>query len=423
MTNPPEKKEKAHLGYAVRDGVIRFLSVSQITTFDASQEGGCQRRWGFQKLFGKKEPSSESQDAGKEYAASLEHYLTTGEDILVPVLRAGKHLFPKPGPDLECERELLGDDPVKAIETKTALLMAAGIPITGAADVRHRRGVYVDFDGLVRREDPGMLVAEIDDLKTTSRISNHTDSKGKVQKGYAKTIEQILVHPQMVGYGVHAANLYPEITHVRLGHIYCQTKHGYAAVKRHSLLPVEEVRRRWERVEAVVREMKDMARVKRPEDIPYNLKACNSYNKECPHMSYCDRPNAGVADLFQLRAQRAAPVASKGEPMSGLFASLGQPQTPAASNGVATPPLPTGGLFGGAVPAAPPIPVAPAQSDAERAAIVAAERARLEAEDAPALPRKPLEGVEGYTVGQKCNGRAVLLLRVAFDYPIELVAT
>lgn len=408
------KKEKPNFGRAVENGKIRFLSVSQIVTFDANQEGGCQRRWWFQKIGGKKEPATAAQDAGKEYAASLQHYEETGEDILVPVLRAAKHLFPRPGSDLECEREMY--DPARK-----PLLAANNIPIIGAADIRHKRGEYVDFDGLVRKEDPGMRVVEIIDLKTTSRISDYTNSKGKFFKGYAKTAEQILAHPQVVGYGVHASNLYPDTTHVRLGHVYAQTKSGYAATKRHGLLTVEEARGRWSTVEVIAREMEDVARnAKRPEDVLYNLKACVSYNKECPHAPYCDRPTAGVATLFQLRATRTpSPISvPKGEPMSGLFASLSTSTAP-VTNGAAgptiiappvPPPAPTGGLFGSMAPSAPTPPAIPTppQSAGERETAIANERARLEAEDAlSAAPagRHPLEGLEGYAVGQLCNGR------------------
>lgn len=417
---------RPYLGHAVVDGNIRFLSVSQIVVFDPAQEGGCNRRWAFRYVFGKKEPSTPAQLAGQEYARQLEHYLKTGEDILQPVLRAAKHFFPRPGPDLEVERELgdiatamklreallrpenaSGRDMIAAEIRRVAGLTAAGIPLIGAADFRHRRGEYIDSDGMVRREDPGMRVVETADLKTTARIDAHISHGGHQYPGYAKTTEEILAHPQMVGYGVHGHNIYPDATHARLSHIYAQTKNGLAGAKRTGLLPVEEVLRRWERVEAVAREMEQVARAKEPKHVPPNLKSCNAFHRECPHAGYCVRPKGDVIDLFA--------IGSRGETTMtlSLFDMV-------KSNGVSTTTAPSSspvpevhttapmGLFAQAeAVAVPPLPVSPPLPDAEWQAKKDAERARLLAEDAvskSAAARHPLEGLEGYAVGQNCAG-------------------
>lgn len=448
---PSQEKKRPFLGRAILNGRVRFSSVSQIVMYDPSMDGGCPRRWAFAYKWGKKETKTDAQKKGsEEYATSLERYLKTGEDALVPVLRAAKHLFPKPGLDLDVEKPL--GDMVRAIQLREALLnrppgswpellvgeieraaglIAAGVPIDGAADFRHRRGKYIDSDGALRDEQSGLLVVEIGDLKTTSRINDHTTRSKRIERGYAKTVEQVLAHPQMVGYGVHAANIHPDATHVRLSHVYAQTKHGFAAAKRTGLITVEEVRRRWLRVEGVVREMVDVAATAdKPERVPVNVDSCFAYNRECIHAPYCDRPERTVMDMLQIRPRGERNMGN------GLFDTLAQS---GHSNGAAAPPQM--GLFAPPPPPASAVPPPPAPSpppppvmgDAERAAQIDAEKKRLLGTDTNTDPgtgikifrehgngqreplndaarvaaqrRHPLEGIDGYTVGQGCNGR------------------
>jgi hypothetical protein len=408
----PKKDDRPFLGRAVVGGTIRYLSVSQVKQFDETQEGGCPTRWAFQKLFGKKEPKSDAQMAGNQYAKEAEHYLTKGEDVLGSVMRAGKHLMPHFGPDLEVEKDIVGDI-VKVLAARDeylrtgsqvqnenvlrlAHLTALGIPFTGPFDIRHRRGEYIDEGGVLRREADGLVVVEIVDHKTTKRISNYTSKNGKTYSGYAKSIEQILIDPQMLGYGVGSANAYLDATHTRLSHLYYQRENGYVAEKRTGLLTVAEVRQRWEQyVVPVVGRMVESARATRPEDVPKNLSACKSFGKDCPHIAYCPRPAGTIHDLFKISRGGA-------EMGSGLFATLKGSETPAAAPsapspglfaGVATAPqapaaaaAPGMGLF--APPAAAPAAAPPAPQidmvayEAERAAA----RARLLAESAPQAP-------------------------------------
>lgn len=410
-----DEPERVFLGRAVKDGKVRFLSPSQVRIYSPQYQGGCPRRWAFIYPFGRKEPETGAEGAGKEYAKSVEHYLTTGEDVLLPVLRAAKHFFPEPGPDLEVEQRLSDDEagaiklreqflaaetPAARIGIAVEMLRVAGltannIPIIGAADCRHRRGEYIDAQGILQKEDPGMRVTKVDDLKTTSRIADYWSKhgEGKFYAGYAKSVEEILADVQMLSYGKHELNRHPETTHVRLGHIYAQTKHGFAAAKRSGLLSAEEINRRWScDVEPVVREMEQVARISKPEEAPVNLSSCIQFHKPCPHSEYCDRPKGTVLDLFQIK---------KGDPMAdhGLFSPGAQSNGATAPATQAPQPL---GLFGGPGAGAggntnnapvglfsPPSaghlvapPPLPPMSDADRAAAEAAERARLMAEDA-----------------------------------------
>lgn len=400
----------------VRDGKLRFVSVSQMVAFSPEFEGGCNRRWAFARIFGKKEPEFAVQAAGKDFAKELESYFKTGVDAFSPVLRAAKHFFPHPGPDIEAEQPL-GDaegairlrdaylEPAGIPGTKRMLavqmlalagLTASNIPVIGAADFRHRRGEYIDERGVLRREAPGLVVAEIGDLKTTSRIFSHTSRTGKIYPGRAKTVEQVLAHPQMVGYGVHAANRNPDLTHVRLTHVYAQTKHGYAAARRTGLLSVEEVRTRWRKYDALAREMEDVARTAtKPEDVPANLNSCFAFYRDCPHAAYCERPARSIEDLLKTRGDQRMPT---------LFDDVtdvpknGAPAAPTS----APPKLPLpSGLFTEGQPPAPA--AAPPMTDAERAAAIEAGKARLLGQISAG--RVPVGSLEGYRAGQGCNGR------------------
>ncbi len=403
---------KVYLGRAIYHGRVRFLSVSAIKKYNPDDEG-CPRRWFYQFKEGKKEDATAAQTGGTGYAKQLEDYLKTGVDKMQPILRAAKHLFPVPGPDLEVEKDLAVDIgkalafremlfdvknapgfPMIRNELKRwAGLSVGDIPLTGAADCRHRRGTFVDVSGTVRPEDPGMRVCSIDDLKTTKRINDHTTSGGKVLSGYAMTVEEVVNDIQMVGYGVHEADAHPETTHVRLAHNYAQTANGFAAVRRMGLVPVERLRRRWESyVEPIGREMEGVAAASKAEDVPTNTGACRSYGRECPHMSYC-QPQRTISDLFE--------ISGEGESMTtnGLFDNL----TAAPVNGAAAPISHEDfGLFGSPMvtPQLPPPIPAPIMSDADRAAGIAAERAKL-----IAARQNPLAlNLEGYTLGQNCNG-------------------
>ena len=394
------KSDRVYHGSSVKNGLIRYTSVSQIKMFDAHASEGCQRRWAFRYPWQKEKEESGAMTAGSEiYAKSLEHYLKSGEDTLVPVLRAVKHLFPEPRPhlgDLEVEQKLgdlgaalvvrdalLRGDTSKGNEDdvlRLAGLTAAGVPVDGAVDFRHQRQEYIDGNGLLRKEDSGMYVIETGDLKTTSRVSDHVTRTGTFQKGNAKTVEQILDDTQMLGYGKNGIVRYPNATHHRLSHVVAQTRNGLTGVKRTGLLTVDEVLRRVQRVDAVVREMIDVAAITakgyNPELVPANLAACNSYHRECPHISYCPRAGVSIVDMIPKPelSPNFDPKGTIAMTMGNIFLqNLGAP-TPANGTVMQFPFVP---------PLPPPAPATPTMSDAEHAAAVAAEKAKLTAGTPP----------------------------------------
>ena len=160
--NDLPKKDRPFLGKAVSNGQLRFTSASQIAIFDPHADG-CNRRFAYQYVFGVKLPKTPAQLAGTTYAKDLETWLKLGEMVLPPTLLEGKRFFPHPWNaegdlDLECEQPL--GDMALAVALRDELLrgqvrgsvsshvdeirraagvVAAGVPLEGAADVRHRR--------------------------------------------------------------------------------------------------------------------------------------------------------------------------------------------------------------------------------------------------------------------------------------------
>lgn len=364
-------------GSAVVDHVIRYVSASAIGAFDPSQEGGCNKRYWFEKIDGRKTPETKAQNVGKEMHRQIEHYLTTGEPVFGPIVQPGLKFIPRPGKDLLVER---GFGDVKAALATRELMMAGkatkedvdrcgpavhGIPVMGAMDLRHRRGEWNDNNGVLHREaDP--LTGEVVDWKSSSDIES-----------YGKKDHELVETVQMPLYAKATILEWPDLNFVRVSHGQFGTRMREAR-KVSALLSRETIERRFTEIESTVSSMIDVAKETSVEKVEANLDSCNAF-RGCPHARYCPRPDRGIVDLFQIKTK------NKGDQMSGLF---GQLQNPGATNGVSTattaPTAETQGLFSAAAAAAsaaPPPPPVPVMTDAEREAAVAAARARFQAED------------------------------------------
>jgi len=435
---PGDRADRESPGHAVEDGFVRFLSVSAIQKFDPSEPAGCNRAWWFRYREGIKEPETEPLRFGKALAKELEHYLKTGVDVLGPVARAGKHLLPAPGPDLEVEEEL-GDiraavavreaaraagrlsDPLVAEEIRRlAGLTAAGIPLMGAADLRHARGEYVGPDGILRREElPD--VTEIVDHKSSSRINTSVSASGRVYEGYGKTLDQIHQSVQMVGYGVHAAYRRPRTQYLREGFIYYQTKAGRAAEKRTGIIPVETVLRRWERVESVARVIEHVAREPDVSKVEPNLAACNAYHRPCHYTERCPRSVEQIfASMFAKVKTEARELRPKNteesETMSILAklkpdtASRSSSATASAASQSTVSPSPIKSTNGAAASVA-----VSTESAAQRQAAIEAEKARLRAEEAPVPSTTTTIAVATPTPQASAQGEAIALADCDMD--------
>lgn len=435
------RKRKVFLGHAVEKGFIRFLSVKQIMLF-APDSGGCPRKWAFEYLFGKKLQKTKSLVQGAELGEALEEYLTTGRNVLPPILQPAKHLYPTPGPDLECEKRFAtgpdGEDILKAIAGRERLrdlgaslsapeiaeaqraiqnyarLTVLGIPIEGAADVRHRRGEFVDEDGALRSEVRGMVVTETIDQKTAVRVRPHKITRGKnagmILPSYVLSAAEICNDVQMLGYGIYEADNNPAVTHLRLSHVQV-SKTSRDAKKSTGLISVEQVRERWHRRAVVnVEKMVQVAGATDTRDVESNTLSCDKYThvspddptgktvlKGCGHRYYCPLAAHQVSFALDLGEgddeEETTTMDGNGK---SAFDAINMPSPP---NGA---------------PQAPPAPL----TEQQYADAVATARAQFAQQAvAPPMqqswPQPPTSGphahpgalgIEGYRPGQPCNG-------------------
>ncbi|MFY2561200.1 PD-(D/E)XK nuclease family protein [Corallococcus terminator] len=246
-------------GPSVIAGGIQRLSVSQLKKHKL-----CPRAWFFQKVMRLPEPTAGAQQVGTEGHAQLEHYLSTGEDVLGTFAKAGAHLLPTPGPDLLVEQPLDGAPP----------LTAGGIPFTGFIDLVDAR--HLASDGVLR----------ITDHKFTSNIASNAAS--------AEQLANANTEPglQMVGYGAWAlgqVERFPGLHTLELEHLYYQTRGQRLAVSVVASVPFGHVAREWRtKVEPQVEAMKAHARAA---DVPANFGPANSRGYDPSDGMSCDTPS------------------------------------------------------------------------------------------------------------------------------------
>ncbi|QSQ10769.1 PD-(D/E)XK nuclease family protein [Myxococcus landrumensis] len=239
-------------------GVIQRLSVSQLKKHKL-----CPRAWFFRKVRRLPEPTIGAQNIGTEGHAQLEHYLSTGQDVLGPFAKSGAHLLPVPGPELLVEQKLDGDAP----------LTAGGIPFTGSVDLVNPRQLATD--GVLRITDH-KFTSCIEELAATAEQLADADTEPGLQ---------------MVGYGAWAlgqAERFPGLRTLELEHIYYQTRGQRLAASVVASVPVEHIEREWRtKVEPQVEAMKQHAQAARADDVPANYgPACTKYGG-CPFMAKC----------------------------------------------------------------------------------------------------------------------------------------
>ena len=248
--------------------ILEKVSVSQIASFDSTQPAGCPRRWWFRYVAGKPEPETQAKSKGKDFHTSIEHYLKTGEDVLSPEVRAGKHLIRR-GESQHIELQL----PDQALGLS---LDFAGVYLSGRIDLLDCGTVHLDGEGAEVSED----TIEVLDWKTTSSIA-----------AYAKSGAALLTDPQMVGYGLAVLNADKHADRVRLSHVYFQTRGQKLAAKRTIVATRDHLEGEHRRLTAVVSDMQRVSEISDASEVPKNLLACSAYGG-CPHASYCPKTEA-----------------------------------------------------------------------------------------------------------------------------------
>jgi hypothetical protein len=312
--------------------VIKRLSVSQVTSFDPREFGGCNRRWFFNKVEHRKEPGTKAKDTGDAAHGRLKHFLSTGEDVLDPRERVGGRFLPARLPDALDFQRLHVEGTLENMG-----LESHGIPFFGAIDYWHTRGVFIDENGELQRE-ADLSTAEVGDHKTTSDIAL-----------YSKAGEDLPGTVQMSGYAEALRRSLPWLKYVRVSHNYYQTKGARLAVKRTAIRPVDFYAENWEkRIGKTVLEMKQVARETDPTKVNANEASCDAW-RGCPHKASgaCNvkrSPANTIRSIFQTGAQNMTLLESL------RAAAGGTPPPPAVP--VTPPPAP-------AAPVQAAIPVAP----------------------------------------------------------------
>jgi len=347
---------------------LRYVSVSQATSFSPDQYGGCNRAWWYEKIRKIEKPKTQALDIGSDVHTQIEHYEKTGEDTLGTIARQGKHFIPEPGPGILIEHPFGDNKIVQAFEhwrmiqeavakgeatperaaqwfkdnIPDSALHAHNVPFVGYIDVVNMRTYWLDNDG--ERQPMPPKSVELHDHKTTSNISLYAKSQ----------LEETV---QMIGYAEWAHRQWPDLEMFRLSHGYFQTK-GRGAEKRTVLISLDTVQEKWKGIEEQVLRMTQVARETDVKNIEPNYDSCNAYGREgCFYKSICPRDPDRV--LMDLVAPSGASL-NFGEPtgdsqMSSLFDMLNE----AAPTTVHAPPPP--------LPVAPTVAPTPAPANLEEA--------------------------------------------------------
>lgn len=354
----PTANEGAFLGHAVLDGRVRYFSVSSLEKA-APREAGCLRRWWYRYVGGRSAAEKGQHEAAKKLGddlhAELARYLRTGERSLSALAMRGLHFVPEPVrlvngvPDMYVERSLHvfgADGPVSP-------LTAAGVPVIGFVDCWHRRGVNKGS------EDPGDLY---DPPGTIELIDWKRKGSATDRNGLSTLLrpDQLAGTIQMAGYGVWAQRA-ARAELVRLSHGYFPAKNGLPR-KVTRLHVVDDCARTWQYVEGVARSAVDAARETSAERVDANTRACDVYGG-CPHREVCSaRESTSLSNLFGETA---------GEDLKmGLIDQLNEAQ-------------PGQQVMAGSNAPTHPVIAVPTAAD------LAAEEARLRAQQAPLMAQIP----------------------------------
>jgi hypothetical protein len=266
---------RPNYGPAVIDGQVQYFSASSLTTGDADSQEGCLRRWWYEKVDGRRPPSTTAQELGTQLHAELEAYLTgAGLQALGPLAARGRPMIPTPGDDLSVEHDLLIAPGSSAVPTLAgAPLRLLGIPVVGYIDLFHGRCTNKGVSDIEDTQDPPGTV-EVLDWKTT----------GNAQ--YIKTADAMARTVQMTVYGKWVLETHPWVTHVRLSHGYFVTR-GSTPPRKVTLRVIPaQIERQWARIERVAGSILEAAKAKNAEQVPANMSACDAY-AGCPHRRYC----------------------------------------------------------------------------------------------------------------------------------------
>ena len=348
-----------------RTKALRFVSVSSLDKGDHGG-GGCNRAWHYRYVEKIKLPDDDRQKNGREGHANLASHLLTGDPAVRADIARGLEFVPAPGPDLLIEWDLLKypglSYPAKLTSAHSPILLEnapvklAGVPLLGSIDCAHHRGINYGAESPEEAKDPDGTIEVIDwkFVGGTKFIKKPSD----------------LVHDtQLAGYASWVWAVRPETPFVRLSLGYFPVQGSPRKVSK--LIRREEVQKQIDHMSGVVRVLGEVAKEPDVERTPYNLEACDKYGG-CDYKDRCNaRKNKALADLIGITAAESLVVPAP-------------TQAPAPQGWSSQGVIPVGSLLqrsqGGVQTSVQPNPAPAGPSAAE----VAAEKARVEAEQAAA---------------------------------------
>lgn len=350
-------------GAAVQDGVIRFMSVSQLARINPNEDGGCLRKWWFR--YGPlrlPEPQSEARARGVDYHSTTDHFLKTGENVLGRETRPMKPYLPAVMEHPEIRDGLLrewglNDKPREPgdmmHDPRGTLLYLADVPIVGYMDLV----VPEPFAKTsILQDDKGNPIVVQNPEHTIEIVDNKFYAD---PEKYAVVSANIPNMSQMAGYGYWGLVRYEEVDYVRLSYLYARTdtKRKAMALKRSLLVPRDDLIRNWEGYFAgIVENAKSAAAETVEAKVPANLgPACEAFGG-CAFKGRCAAYNSQTP-ITRLKASLSG---GRGT-MASAFAKSGASKTTTA----APPPI-ANGATGAVVPPPPgPKPAVPPPSQSK----------------------------------------------------------
>lgn len=341
-TNNKDGSQKRWLhGRAVLKGELRFLSVSALEKGDVSKPTGCLRRWHYQYIGGLKEESNDAMTNGTKLHAEIAEYLQTGRKVLSSQVMAGLHMIPDPGDDLLVEHDIIPSMPDGTSGLKNAILKASNIPIVGAIDLIHARGINKGGSDIEATIDPPGTI-EVIDWKTCRTLAN-------IKQG-----PELLKSIQMVGYGKYVFDAEPEAQLVRLSHGYFP-KQGNPR-KTTIRADRNQIEKSWEHANRVASSIRDAAKETNPDLVEANTQACRAYGKDCPAIKVCAAAKNSATNKFiliptdnltknmdnkngilaQIKAKQANSNLPEPRANRGVFGQVGVKVTPSETKAEAT---------------------------------------------------------------------------------------
>jgi hypothetical protein len=270
---------------------------------DPTSDGGCLRRWWYEKIDGRRPEERVHQTVGIAIHNEIERYLRGDSQALGPVSIRGKPYMPEPGPDLFVEHDLVippavelrareaateaEANAIRAVTLDKAPLCVGETPVVGYIDLLHNRCTNRGTSDIEDTIDPEGTV-EVLDWKTTSRPE------------YVKSADAMARTLQMTIYAKWVLTTLPATTWVRLSHVYFLTRGSALPTKVSLRVPRERIEQQWAHVSRVAGSVIEAARETHADAVPGNTRACDAYGG-CPHRSYCSAAAHGaLVELFGL---------------------------------------------------------------------------------------------------------------------------